>query len=598
MAYASFTLRRTESYGGSRLRGTPLNPGDPVDSGLRADGFIPLTAVAGFQSSFSAEAYRRDQIELSWELDTLLSNPTDDTLVPNELMIRASEYGEPVTVGDGVQVVRLSANDVWKDFYIDQASGASPHIGEGKWAYYSLFIKYKNAPAVGDSLEFWERVADLSLQIPRDFGSVEQLWQRIPTYYRELDTTYRLSTPAYTYNDGPLYRFIELFGWELDKIKTTIYDTMRINDPDVIHSSAINALASQVGLDFGKESVGTSKVRALLNNIGYLHRIDGTKNSIISSIAALTGSKVRHRLVGAFDYFDVHPHRVNLFSDPIFLNTTQSPSYAPSNTTPGASFGAYYTWGAYNTGGGGLNSCYGWGVYATTASSPGAASVSNGYVAMTFPASATVVLYSRTSFTWNKDLAYYATIDLSQSSSAVNSRPFSANFIKVSDLANIYEPTVLKSASYEAGTYVAGASASVMLNKDFLSDGRVGCQHPEEPGATEGQEVVPCFIFTVQAGETLKFGKPLFEYSNSSGDFFYGGSTNGGFIQSGAAGAARGVGIYDYRWGSQGANKTFSYYTLDFERTKKVAINYIIDSVAPVTREYNTNYFITWDVLQ
>lgn len=598
MAYASFTLRKTESYGGSRVRGNPVNPGDPIDNGLRSDGYIPLTAVAGFQSSFSAQAYNRTQIELSWELDTVLSNPTDDTLVPYELAIRASEYGEPVTVGDGVGVIQLSANDTWQTFYIDEASAGRPYIGEGKWAYYSLFIKYKNAPLVGDALEFWERVADLSLQIPRDFGSVEQLWKRIPAYYRELDSSYRISTATYTYNDGPLYRFIELFGWELDRIKTTIYDTMRINDPDVIHSSAINALAYQVGLDFGKESVGTAKIRALLNNIGYLHRIDGTKNSVLSSIAALTGSKVSHRTVNSYDYFDVHPHRVNLFSDPIFLNTTQSPSFAPANTTPGASFGAYYAWGAYNSGGGGLNSKYGWGVYATTSSSPGSASVSNGYVAMTFSASATVALYSRTSFTWNKDLDYYGTVDLSQSSSAIKTRPFSINFIKVSDLASIYEPTTLKSASYEAGTYVAGASASVMLNPAFLPNGRVGCQHPAESGATAGQEVVPCFIFKVAPGETLKVSQPLFEYSNSSGDFFYGGSTNGGFIQSGQSGSARGSGVYDYRWGTQGANKTFSFYTLDFERTKKVAINYVNDSVVPVTRTLGTNYFITWDVVQ
>jgi hypothetical protein len=155
-----------------------------------------------------------------------------------------------------------------------------------------MFVRYEDIEGDG----FYERVATLSVQIPRDFNSTADLWSRIPLYYRTIDDDYVLNTadynPKVNPDKGPLYRYIELFGWELDKMRTTIYDTMRINDPEVVHSSAINALANQTGVEFKKEALGTSKLRAVLNNIGYLRRSKGTQESVEAYIAALSGCGV------------------------------------------------------------------------------------------------------------------------------------------------------------------------------------------------------------------------------------------------------------------------------------------------------------------
>lgn len=282
MAFTSFTVRNTISDGGSSLR----NAGT-LDTGLRSDGFFLPVPETFLESTFEANVYSRDTVNLNWTFGfTLVSSPTGTE--PVEVLIRASSTGEPITAGDGDRVISITAND----FRLDYEDKNLFYIKEGNWVYYSMFVRYEDSAGDG----FYERVATLSVQIPRNFNSTEDLWSRIPEYYRSLDADYALNTvdynPKVNPDKGPLYRYVELFGWELDKMRTTIYDTMRINDPEVVHSSAINALANQTGIEFKKEALGTSKLRAVLNNIGYLRRTKGTQDSIESYISALSGCGV------------------------------------------------------------------------------------------------------------------------------------------------------------------------------------------------------------------------------------------------------------------------------------------------------------------
>ena len=294
MAFTSFTVRNTTADGGSALRrtnvtqdsGTPNGTDAAVyDSGLRADGYFIPVPRSYLESTFSVNVYRRDEVELEWNIATpLVATPAGMDFEPVELLIRASASGEPVTANDGFLVKAYTYSN-YEETLTDKQR---PYIIEGGWIYYSLFLKY--ADSTGDA--FYEKVADLSVQIPINFNSTNALWSRIPTYYRELDYDYATNTSGYDHENGPLYRFIELFGWEMDRVRTTIYDTMRINDPDVVHSSAIDALATQTGVEFGKYALGTTKLRTILNNIGYLRRSKGTQNSVEAYISALTGCGV------------------------------------------------------------------------------------------------------------------------------------------------------------------------------------------------------------------------------------------------------------------------------------------------------------------
>lgn len=591
MAYTSFTLRKNNvsaGNGGSALRrdfytqdsSTPAGSGTAAyDSGLKSDNFIVPVPSEYLESSFQADVYRRDQIQLRWELETALVTTLTASFQPTKIVIRASNDGEPTTPQEGFFVVSVDGNNYFEK-YTDQYSAQRTYIQAGRWVYYSMFVYYENN--TGES--YYERVAILSVQIPYDFGSTAQLWRHVPTYYRELDASYVASNPTYAYEQGPLYRFIELFGWELDKFRTTIYDTMRINDPQVIHSSAIDALADQVGVEFTKDVLGTTKLRAVLNNIGYLRRTKGTLNSIVSYISALSGCGVSVDESTFPVVFNVHPHRVNLFTDPQFSNAATGTGNLPTfhkTFTDLDSSGREYGWGVFVD-------------YTTGSLTPTVTTTSN-TLTITIPASsdtATVWVYSRGVFDYNNDLVYYA--------SALSSHDFDLRFALGSSVF-----------SQEASGSSLGLVYADDWNDSTPSSSFPTFIHPTRkivasiPWTTAPlnplDDIIPVMKFTValnpSASTVITVKDPLIEYRNSSGEYFDGDEPLGGFIPD-ATGST--VGTYDYHWGPNADSTSgthFSFFTSDYYRSKEVTNNIIADYVVPLTASGST-YTINWDVIE
>lgn len=591
MAFTSFVVRNTISNGGSALRRTNINQdgsnptgsGDAVyDSGLRADGFFLPVPESFLESTFEANVYSRDKIELEWTFGFSLVQTPGASPEPVEVLIRASTYGEPVTAGDGDFVALVT----YQNFFLSFTDSNPVYVKPGNWVYYSMFVKYQDS--AGDS--FYERVALLSVQIPRDFNSTSDLWNRIPMHYRSLDEQYAINTTEYPYSNGPLYRYVELFGWELDKIRTTIYDTMRINDPEVIHSSAINSLANQTGIEFGKEELGTAKLRAILNNIGYLRRTKGTIDSIESYISALSGCGVTTTNVSGVTNFNVHPMRVNLVTDPFF----NQPSTNPATTETGT---VQRVWASYTV----SSREHGWGVVATFSGDPVndmTVSTTGDKLTVTLPAlsgTVSVLVYSRGSFNYNNNLTYYM--------SAVASHDYKPRFITGTSMTGTLEGTTPPTSI----TYFDDWNNSVTtfpMFKDFLTNNtrKIVASIPKTTSVST-TPVIPVFKFDItlsaSSPTTLTLEKPLVEYKNSSGAFFSGDEPMGGFIPDPTG--SIGEGLYDYHWGpnsGSGPYTDFSYYTLDYHRVQNVVDNVIENYIVPVTIVKNTDYVINWDVLE
>lgn len=592
MAFTSFTVRNTISNNGSSLRrtnvtqdsSTPDGSGNLVyDSGLRADGFFIPVPESFLESTFEANVYNRTEIELNWDFGFTIVETPGASPEPVEVLIKASVYGEPITAGDGDTVISVT----YANYTLAHTDSNSLYVKEGNWVYYSMFVRYEDS--TGDA--FYERVATLSIQIPRNFNSTEDLWSRIPTHYRGLDAEYAANTADYPYENGPLYRYIELFGWELDKIRTTVYDTMRINDPEVVHSSAIDALANQTGIEFTKEALGTSKLRAVLNNIGYLRRTKGTLNSIESYISALSGCGVTTTFNFGVTEFNVHPMRVNLITDPFFSQAETGPS-TPDTGDIQRKFAALNAGGRE----------YGWGVYADFSAVPPSSitvSTTGEKLTVTLPAmSGTVILhvYSRGEFNYNNNLRYYY--------SALSSHDFTPRFITAYELPSIVEGSFPGPAPL---TYFDSWNDSVTTFpkfKDFLtSDSRKIVSSIPSATTVIPSTVIPVYKFDITLSASsptvVTFEKPLIEYKNSGGDFFSGDEPLGGFIQDPTG--APGAGAYDYHWGINAGSVTgtdFSYYTLDYKRVQTVVDNVIENYIVPVTIVKNTDYVINWDVLE
>lgn len=242
------------------------------DTALRGDSYVafPLIEDLVVNAFFDATPVDYNIIKLKWSAGILLSETYGETPEPTELIIRWDTIGEPQTMENGKLVTSITAGN-----YISEMEHSG--VPEGTWIYYSLFVKYSSTTY----REWYERVASVHVQTPYRYESGEMLWKRIPMHYRIQD--------GY---DGPLYRLLQLFGWDIDRIRTLTHHQMVTRDPMLATTEALDALSSELGLGMSSVDLGTARLRNYLNDIGYLRSKKGTLEGVRETLTAITGSDV------------------------------------------------------------------------------------------------------------------------------------------------------------------------------------------------------------------------------------------------------------------------------------------------------------------
>jgi len=329
MAFTSFRIRRADLVEapdlnpfGSYVRGsdTEAPPGQTrlvSDSALRADGFIIATDKF-ISVTFTAKAISYSSVLLEWTPFTLnnpVLNTTGDTTI-TDVVIVYSKTGPPETVRNGTVV----KTQLWSDPLYSATHINAP---EGRWAYYSMFLHYNQNGTGASGVNWYEKVAELQELVPKDLGSVAQLWGRIPQYYRVADTIGRNLDPEIK-NRGQLERFINIFGFELDRTRTLIDSVMSQYDPNITDASSIENLSEMFGLEMTPPEIGISKSRQILQDIGYYRQRKGTLASVQQYLSAVTNTQVDilESPVSPRYSFRVYAERVNLVVDSKFVITS------------------------------------------------------------------------------------------------------------------------------------------------------------------------------------------------------------------------------------------------------------------------------------
>ena len=331
MAYKSFVLRSTTSTSstkgsylqypsGSEAASFGLPVRDYSDTRLRSDDIITTSTVDGsadpilsdkiFPGSetatgkvltkiayFQSAVLGYNEVQLSWGAP--LSSTITTTPQPTRILINYSSLGEPQTVSDGLTIVDSATISEIKHF-------PEP----GKWAYYTLFVKYE-ARSVGASANistYYEKGATLAELLPNNYGCTDDMYSKIPEYYRLLD---QAQDEGF---GGPLYRMISLFGFEADRARTTIDHLMASKDPNSASSEILDVLSKDLSLDIRVDELGTAVLRELVANIGTIRRSLGTASSTKSAVEALTGSYVD--IDEDNKVIKVYAQRANLLKDP------------------------------------------------------------------------------------------------------------------------------------------------------------------------------------------------------------------------------------------------------------------------------------------
>jgi hypothetical protein len=177
------------------------------------------------------------------------------------------------------------------------------------------------------------------------------MWNRIPYHYRNEDVSTAHLDPS-GLNKGQLERYIDIFGFEVDRMKTIIDSNMVQYDPVLSNAHAISELGNMLGLEIDGNDVGIGRVRALLHDIGSIRKQKGTLSATKAYITAVSGGNVTV-FTGAsapFFTFAVHAQRTNLVANPQFVgNSSWDVTSEYSVTTVGASNGITITAGATPT---------------------------------------------------------------------------------------------------------------------------------------------------------------------------------------------------------------------------------------------------------
>lgn len=310
MARKSFVLRSTLNSGtGAHLRYPETAEGGLAartddESKLRADDLLiapvlndPVSSrnKTNFVSFFEAVAIDYTLVKLTWGAP--LTATIGATPVATQVLLVYSPDGEPQTVGEGAVI--LTTNNV---------SELTHEAPSGKWAYYSLFVKFESN--AGDL--YYELATSLQVLVPKNYDSTNSLYNKIPEHYRFLDGNMDEGS------GGPLYKYLSLFGFDLDRTRTELDYLITCKDPSLADSQVLDYLSEDLGVNIYSRELGASRLRSYINILGYLRRSNGTPSALEYALQALTGSDIDVDLTNKI--IKIYAQRVNLLKDPNLTN--------------------------------------------------------------------------------------------------------------------------------------------------------------------------------------------------------------------------------------------------------------------------------------
>lgn len=523
------------------------------DVRLKSDNLQIAPTLEADVGYFEAQAVSYNEVELRWGVDLYSGPLLANSPMPVSLYIVYSQFGEPPTISDGVVITTTTTDDVAQHF-----------APEGKWAYYSMFIKYQSQNDL-----YYEQVATVSVLVPKNYGSSADLFTKVPLYYRLLDDDLN------TGNGGPLERFLSTFGFEIDRTRTTIDFLMTSKDPQISNSLVLDVLSNDLSIGLLSHELGTERLRNILNSIGRLRRETGTISGLETFYTALTGSDVT--VDTANKKIKVYAQRVNLIKDPNIVNGLAAGFDGGSPFTE--SFIQSYDAGLANT------------ASSPTASAPWAGFFEGGVPAeASFSLAADVALWS-----YNPDASVSGgSVSVLQTVSA--------------DVPVIYGDILYFSVQAETSFNAQNNVIAVGLYKTagYGSAGAVQVAYSTTPRISNG---IKYWELTVNSSVTSytntrlaifvnstviptdSFKRMLLERSINS-EYFDGDTVLGGWVTN----PDNNVFVSDYRWRDSTnpdsavgtAHSNYSVYNSNYQKTRAVAKR-LLPSLLPVTELVNTS---------
>ena len=319
------------------LRKPSGDPGLRATSGEGALRNVPgdvAQALSG-NSRLSAQVVDYDSettewtVEVGWRIKSIptVATPSSGEVSIREVRVTHSWTGYPEFWNDGDTtdvnwVAHADGDTATLERKPDDPStlGGLSTTGQlSNWLYLSLFTENMDS----SSNVYRERVAVVSVLIPTHHNLSASMMNRVPTYYRSLDTT------------GHLEKFIGVFGWEADQNRTLIEEIMHLKDARRVHYDSIDKLGDTFGCIFTSQELRPHQIRALLTDSQRYNSQRGRADTLLRLLNTITDSDVSYRQFKTTGAATSAPYdRIKFVTSARRLNLVKDPRF---NGAPGAS---------------------------------------------------------------------------------------------------------------------------------------------------------------------------------------------------------------------------------------------------------------------
>ena len=211
---------------------------------------------------FTAKPAGHNQILLNW---------TDPTGNWSKLTIVRNNYGYPVNVWDGQQIL-TAYNGTDPVFYLD-----SYGLVSGRYYYYSIFV-YSLTQYT------WVNAGNAFALSVKDLGNTEKMYSYLPSIYK---ITQPYQTTTDTWDNPDLYSFLSNFGFELDYTQNMTDLLINRYDPQTVNGTLVPVLMNQFGLTY-EPALGLQQNRKLLRDGVTLTKQKGSKEGLVGFIKDFT----------------------------------------------------------------------------------------------------------------------------------------------------------------------------------------------------------------------------------------------------------------------------------------------------------------------
>jgi len=311
-----------------RLRDTSGDPGLRATSGEGGLRNVPGDVAQSLDttSRLSARVMDYDSETKEWTLEVPWRIKSSPTATP-------PSSGEPPTILEArIRYSWVGYPEYWTDgnnlgSYTPSSLMANPlpHLGVtptgqlSNWLYYSLLYKYTDS----SGNVYTERVATASVLIPTHHNLSASMMNRVPSYYKSLDTT------------GHLEKFLGVFGWEADQNRTLIEEIMHLKDAQRVHYDSIDKLGNTLGSIFTSQELRPHQIRALLSDSKGYYSQRGRADTLLRLLGLVTDSDVSYRQFKTTGSSTSAPYdRIKFVTTARRMNLIKDPRF---NGVPGAS---------------------------------------------------------------------------------------------------------------------------------------------------------------------------------------------------------------------------------------------------------------------